>query len=74
MITELDPVILTRDFPEWKLKQGDLGAVVHCHRGKVAYEVEFVTLSGETVGVVTVSAQDIRRAGPRDILNARAVA
>jgi hypothetical protein len=65
---------LTRDLPDWKLQQGGMDAVVHCHKDKGVYEVEFVTLAGETVGVVTVSAQDIRRAGPRDMLHTRAVA
>jgi hypothetical protein len=54
MIQELDTVILTRDIPEQKLCKGDLGAVVLVHEDGAAYEVEFVTLDGETLAVVTL--------------------
>jgi Domain of unknown function (DUF4926) len=54
MIKELDTVVLTRDIPERQLCQGDLGAVVLVHADGQAYEVEFVTLGGETVAVMTL--------------------
>ena len=44
---------LTRDIPEKQLRQGDLGAVVLVHADGQAYEVEFFTLGGETVAVMT---------------------
>jgi uncharacterized protein DUF4926 len=62
MIQELDTVILTRDIPEQKLRKGDLGAVVMVHQAGAAYEVEFVTLSGETLAVVTLPAGAVRSA------------
>jgi hypothetical protein len=37
-------------------------------------EVEFVTLSGETVAVVTVPAPAVRPVGPKEIAHARMVA
>ena len=74
MIQELDTVILTRDIPEQKLRKGDLGAVVLVHQDGAAYEVEFVTLGGETLAVVTLPADAVRAATGREIAHAREVA
>jgi uncharacterized protein DUF4926 len=74
MIQELDTVILTRDIPEQKLRKGDLGAVVMVHQDGAAYEVEFVTLDGGTLAVVTLPADAIRSATGREIAHAREVA
>lgn len=53
-ITALDTIVLTTDLVEHGLKVGDLGTVglVHKHGG---YEVEFMTLDGETIAVVSLS-------------------
>jgi Domain of unknown function (DUF4926) len=48
MITELDRVILTTNIPDYGLETGDIGTVVLLHQDAKGYEVEFVTLSGET--------------------------
>ena len=74
MIQELDTVILTRDIPEQKPRKGDLGAVVLVLRDGSAYEVEFVTLGGETLAVVTLPADAVRAATGREIAHAREVA
>jgi hypothetical protein len=74
MIKELDPVVLTEDLPGEGLKAGDVGSVVLVHRGGAGYEVEFTTLSGETVSVVTVAAHTIRPVTPKEIAHAREVA
>ena len=58
-IRELDTVVLTRDVPEAGLRAGDLGAVVHVH-DQDALEVEFVTASGRTQAVQTLSTSDVR--------------
>jgi uncharacterized protein (DUF433 family) len=52
MVTELDTVILKVDLPEAGLRAGDLGTVVLVHPSGTGYEVEFMTLDGETVAVV----------------------
>jgi Domain of unknown function (DUF4926) len=64
MIDELTMVVLTADFPEHGLKAGDLGTVVlvHKHGG---YEVEFMTLDGETVAVLSLSPNQVRPEGRR---------
>jgi hypothetical protein len=73
MINELETVVLTTDLPDHGLKAGDLGKVVlvHTHGG---YEVEFMTLDGETVAVVSLSPEQVRAVGHREIAHARSVA
>ena len=56
MIKEHDRVVLKKGTPEQGLKAGDVGTVVHVHGKGEAFEVEFLTLKGETVGVATVTA------------------
>ena len=73
MINELDMVVLTTDLPEHGLKAGDLGTVVLVHRHG-GYEVEFMTLDGETVAVVSLSPDQVRPVGRREIVHARLVA
>jgi hypothetical protein len=43
------------------------------HRQGVGYEVEFTTLSGDTVAVVNLAASDVRPVEAREIVYARAV-
>jgi len=74
MIKELDPVVLTESLPEQGLQAGDVGWVVMVHTASAGYEVEFVTLAGETVAVVTVRAQAVRPVGRNEIAHARMVA
>lgn len=52
MIDELDLVVLKRDLPEERLTAGDVGTVGLVHQQGAGYEVEFTTLSGDTVAVV----------------------
>jgi hypothetical protein len=59
-IEKLASVVLTIDLPEHGLKRGDVGTIVLVHRGGQGYEVEFVTLDGETVAVASLSAAQVR--------------
>ena len=74
IIQERDTVILTRDIPELKLRKGDLGTVVLVYQDGSAYELEFVTLGGETLAVVTLPADAVRAVTGREIAHAREVA
>jgi hypothetical protein len=74
MIQELDTVVLTRDIPEERLRKGDLGAVVLVHEEGAGYEVEFVTLDGQTLAVVTLPADAVRPATGHELPHAREVA
>ena len=60
VIDELRMVVLTADLPEHGSRAGDLGAVVLAHAEGKGYTVEFTTLSGETVAVVTLAAGQVR--------------
>jgi hypothetical protein len=70
MIDELETVALTIDLPEYGLNRNDIGTVVLLH-GYKGYEVEFMTLQGDTVAVVTLLPDQVRPIGPREIANAR---
>lgn len=54
MIDELETIVLTEDIPAQELQRGDVGAVVHVNNNPKGYEVEFVTLGGETVAVMSL--------------------
>jgi hypothetical protein len=71
VIEELESVVITRDFPEYGLNRGDIGVVVHCYKDGLAFEVEFVTGRGETIGVITLEAKDVRPMHPNEILHVR---
>ena len=71
---ELETVVLTHDIPKSGLKEGDMGAVVNVYDRGNAAEVEFVTVSGKTVALVTLEATDIRPARGDDILHVRGFA
>jgi uncharacterized protein DUF4926 len=73
MIHELDTIVLTHDIEAHSLKQGDLGAVVHCYDDGRAFEVEFVTADGRTVALLTLTSADIRPMESREILHVRAL-
>ncbi len=70
-IKEHDCVVLTTRLPAESLEAGDVGTVVHVHREGLAFEVEFATLTGETVAVATVPAAHLRPVGRRDITHVR---
>jgi hypothetical protein len=74
MIRELDTVALTRDVEEYGLKQGDIGAVVHCFKDGTAFEVEFVTAEGGTIAVLTLEPGDVRPVGGKEVLHVRELA
>ena len=71
MIKEHDLIVLTCDPSKEGLKAGDVGTVVHIHKRGEAFEVEFVTLNGDTVAVATVLASQVRPVSRRDLTHAR---
>lgn len=72
MILEPDPVVLTVDVPEHRLQRGDVGTVVLTHEGK-GYEVEFVNLQGDTIVVISLSADQVRPVAESEIPHARSL-
>jgi ATP-dependent exoDNAse (exonuclease V) alpha subunit len=71
MIKEHDRVVLLKDIPEQGLKAGDVGTVVHVYRHGEAFEVEFMTLDGRTVAIVTLPALHVRTVSSMDITHVR---
>lgn len=67
---ELDTVVVTKDLPALGLKRGDVGAVVQVY-SQDALEVEFVTATGATQAVVTLSTDTVRPVGRKDLLAVR---
>ena len=74
MIRELDPVALLSNISDYGLEAGDIGTVVMVHDGGRGFEVEFATLGGDTIAVVTLPATSVRPLGKREIAHAREVA
>jgi hypothetical protein len=70
-LKEHDCVVLTANIPEEGLLAGDVGTIVHIHRDGVAYEVEFITLTGTTIAVATVEASQLRPVRRQDLNHVR---
>jgi hypothetical protein len=68
----LDRIVLANDVTEHGLRAGDIGTVVLVHSDG-GYEVEFMMLGGETVAVVSLSDDEVRAVGDREIAHARTV-
>ena len=63
-------LVLTTDLPEYHLQAGDVGNVILVHRHG-GYEVKFATLAGDTVAEVTLSPEQVRPVGHREIAHVR---
>lgn len=74
MIKELDMAVLTENLPDEGLEAGDIGTIVLVHQQGRGFEVEFTTLTGDTVAVVTVAASAVRPVKERELAHAREVA
>lgn len=74
MIKELDNIVLTVDLPQYGLTAGDIGTVVMVHQNAQGYEVEFMTLDGETLAVTSLSANQARPISHKEIAHVRLVA
>lgn len=72
MIKEHEQIVLGRDLPEHGLVAGDIGTVVAVHQGGAGYTLEFMTVQGETVAIVTVELADVRPARAREVPHVRA--
>jgi hypothetical protein len=73
MIRELDRVVLTRRLSKLGLEAGDVGTVVLIHESGKGFEVEFVTLEGETYAIATVTSDEVRPIDRNEIAHARAL-
>ena len=73
MICELDTVIPLKERPLEGLVKGDVGSVVFIHGGGKAFEIEFTTLAGDPLGVLTLAEDEIRPVSARDVPHVRVV-
>ena len=66
MTRELDTVFLLKDQSNEDLVKGDVGAEVFIHEGGKVFEVEFTTLTGEPLGLLTLAEDEIRPVSARE--------
>jgi hypothetical protein len=71
MIKEHDRIALKKNIPAERLRAGDVGTVIHVHKKGTAFEVEFLTLHGETVVITTLDASQVRPIQRKEIAHAR---
>jgi hypothetical protein len=63
-------VVLTAPVPNERLEIGDVGTVVHVYPDGKAFEIEFMTIDGQTAAVATVEASS-RPVTSREITHSR---
>lgn len=68
----LETVVLARDLPAENLKAGDLGAIVETYEPD-GLEIEFVTASGRTEALVTLTQEDVRPVADTDLITVRSL-
>lgn len=71
MLNELDRIVLTEPLPAERLVTGDVGTIVHLYEDGAAFEIEFLTLDGQTAVVATVEASKVRPVRSDEITHAR---
>ena len=71
---DLETVILTRNIKKHGLLTGDMGAVVNVYDNGKAAEVEFVTATGRTVALITLTQSHVRDIKQNDVLHVRGFA
>jgi Domain of unknown function (DUF4926) len=71
VIKEHHRVVLKKNLAGQGLRSGDVGTVIHIYKAGKAFEVEFLTLHGETVAIATLEASQVRPVQKREITHAR---
>jgi hypothetical protein len=74
MIKELESMVLTTDLPEHGLAKGDIGTVLLVHDGGRGCTMEFMTLTGKSIAVVTLLADQVRPIAKDEVAHVRSVA
>ena len=70
-MSEFDLVVLQEDATNGRLKAGDVGTVLTVYSEGKAFEVEFVTLTGEFVAIETLLPHQIRPVRPSEMMSVR---
>ncbi|GAB3572973.1 DUF4926 domain-containing protein [Spirosoma luteolum] len=71
---EFDLVVLQEDSEGGRLKAGDVGTILTVYNEGKAFEVEFVTLTGEAVAVETLLPHQIRSVRSSEVMAVRDLA
>jgi ATP-dependent exoDNAse (exonuclease V) alpha subunit len=71
IIKEFDRIVLTEDLPSLGLVSGDIGVVVMIHQEGEGFEVEFLALDGESIGVETLHKTQVRAIHSKEIPHVR---
>ncbi len=66
----LDAVVLNQDLPQHELRARDLGRIVEIYEPD-GLDVEFVTASGRTEALVTLSEGEVRPVRGDDLISVR---
>ena len=69
---EQEIVVLTENLGDG-MQAGDVGTVVHVYPEGKAFEVEFMTFTGQTAAVLTVCRTQLRKVGDHEIAHARSL-
>lgn len=73
-MNEFDLVVLQEEVAGGRLKTGDVGTILTVYNDGQAFEVEFVTLTGEAIAVETLLAHQIRPVRSSEVLAVRDMA
>jgi hypothetical protein len=73
-MSEFDLIVLQEDAADGRLKKGDVGTILTVYNEGEAFEVEFVTLTGEAVAIETLLAHQIRPVRPSEVMAVRDMA
>jgi hypothetical protein len=73
MIDEFEQVALTTELPEHSLKVGDVGTIVDVTPNAQQYMLEFTDFYGDTIAVIAVRPDQVRRIKSGEIANARTI-
>ena len=71
MLNEHSRLVLNKFVPHLGLEPGDVGVVVRVYGRGAAYEVEFLTFDGHTIGVETVDAADLQPSSAHGVVHER---
>ena len=74
MIREHDQIVVLQDLADLPVRSGDIGTVVHVYAGGTAFEVEFMSLNGKTIGTATLPSSQARAILDGEIAHARLMA
>ena len=71
MFKEHEEIALTVSLPEYDLEPGDVGTIVYVYKDGAGYEVEFFSVTGDTIAVAFVETDQVRALHPLERVHAR---